>query len=269
MARAAWLGYITLGQLAVPVRLYTGVQSQTPRFVQLHEADGSPVERTLHCRAEGRPIDSSEVIRAVEYAPGEYMTLTERDLAVAEPGLMKRIVVRQFCAGDAVAPVYYERPFYIVPGKGGERAYALLRDVLVRLHTIAIAEFVIYRREHLAAIGVHGDLLVLHQLRFAADLVPRGSLKVPALPRPSPMEIEALSAVVERLSGQFYIEDYHDEYTEQVQALVERKAKGLPAPRRERPAPQATPEDELITALESTLQGSPRPAIGGRRGLDT
>ena len=270
MARAAWQGYVTLGRLAVPVRLYQAVRSRNPRFVQLHETDGSPVERELRCRAEGRPIDSSEVVRAVEYAPGQYITLTDRELAVSESDLMKRITVRQFCPSDAIAPIYFERPFYIVPGKGGERAYALLREVLTRLHTVAVAEFVIYRHEHLAMVGVQGDLLLLQQLRFAADILPRSSLSTPPLPKPSPVEIEALSAVVQTLNGPFYIEDYHDVYTERLQAAVERKAKGLPPPRRERPAPQATPENQLVEALQHTLQESPRPTLQAARdnGID-
>lgn len=251
--KAAWRGYINLGQLGIPVRLYTAVRTAHPRFVLLHETDGSPVERELRCRAEGRKIDSSEVVRAIEYEPGKYIPLTDRELAVAAPQSQKSIVVRQFCDIEAIPSLYVSRPFYVVSTKGGERAYSLLREVLVRQRKMAVTQFVMYSREYLAMLIAHGDLLVLQQIHFASEIVPRSSLQTPPLPRPSPQEVDALSMVVERFSGPFYFQDYHDEYSERVHTLIERKAKGLSPVRREYIAPHATPEAEIVTALQNTL----------------
>ena len=251
--KAAWQGYISLGQLGIPVRLYSAIQSIRPKFVQLHESDGSPVERELQCRAEHRKIDSSEVVRAVEVEPGRYITLTDRELEVSVKSPVKSIVVQQFCEPAVVSSLYIDKPYYAVPSGGGERAYALLREVLVRRHKVAIAGFVIRTQEHIAMIGTFGDVLLLQQLRFSAEIVPRQSLQTPALPKPTPAEIDALSAVVDRFSGPLYLEDYHDEYSESVKDLVERKAKGLPARRQERIAPHATPESEIMEAIHETL----------------
>lgn len=251
--RAAWQGYITLGRLGIPVRLYTATQSIRPQFVQLHESDGSPVERELRCRVEQRKIDASEVIRAIEYEPGKYITLTDNELTTTSDVATKTIAVQQFCEVEAIPSIYIAKPFYIVPSKGGERAYALLREVLARQHKAALAQFVIYAQQHIAMLAVHGDLLLLQQLHFAAEIIPRSSIKVPPLPRPTPAELEALSTVVERFSGSLYLEDYHDTYSEQVQELVDRKARGLPSARSERIAPHATRDTEIIAALQDTL----------------
>lgn len=250
--RAAWQGYIALGQLGIPVRLYAATQSIRPRFVQLHETDGSPVERELKCRAEDRAIDPGEVIRAVEYEPGRYIALTDRELATTSEAV-KTISIQQFCEPHAIPAIHHDKAYYVVPTRGGERAYALLREVLARRAVAAIAQFVIYTKEHIAALGVHGDMLLLYQLRYAAEIVPRSSVKVPALPKPSPSEVDALGAVVDRLNGPFYINDYHDEHAERVQELIERKAKGLSAPRRESVAPHATPEDDIASTLRAML----------------
>lgn len=251
--KASWQGYIALGRLGIPVRLYTAAQSIQPKFVQLHRTDHSPVQRVLECKAEQRPISIDDVVRGVEYEPGRYIALSERELERTSPLPVKTIVITQFSDLDAVQPQYYEKPYYIVPSSGGERAYALMREVFVRTHMMAIAQVVLYNKEHIAALRVEGDLLLLLVLRFAGELVPREHIRTPPLAKPSPAEVEALRAVVERFSGQFYIQDYHDERAEYIHDLVERKAKGLPLPRAERPKPQATPESGIIPALKDTL----------------
>lgn len=254
MTRAAWKGYISLGQLGIPVRLYSGARSIRPHLFQLHESDGSPVERQLRCSAEQREISPSEIIRAVETEPGKYLTLTDQELEAAASDTPKSIAVRQFSDMAAIPPHHFDKTFYIVPTRGGERAYALLREVLGRTKKVAIAHFSIYGREHLAALGVAGDLLMLYQLRYAAEIVPRSSLKTPSLPRPTPKEIATLSAVVDRFSGPLYLEDYHDEYADHLAELVERKTRGLPSSKSEHPEPHATGDKELITVLEDVLQ---------------
>ncbi len=253
MARAVWQGYIVLGQLGIPVRLYSGLKSREPRFVQLHESDGSPVERQLRCKAEQREIPPSEVIRAVEISPGQYVTLSEQELRITTGSSFKSLAIQQFCESDAIATIYYERPFYSVAAKGGERAYALLREVLDRTKKQAVVTYTMYNREHIGTLQVHEDLLLVQQLRYAAEISPRDHLKTPTLPKSSPMEIEALSNVVDRFSGPLHLADYHDGQAERLQQLVERKAKGLRAPREERIAPHATPEARILNALQSTL----------------
>jgi len=253
MARAAWQGYITLGQLGIPVRLYSATQVVRPRFMHLHEKDSSPVERVLQCREEHREIPISEVIRAVEHEPGRYIALTDRELEQTAARRMKAIDVKQFCDVSAIPAMYFEKPYYVSPSRGGERAYALTREVFARTGKIAVTQFAIYNQEHIAALMVEGDLLVLNQLRFAAEIVPRDQVMTPPLPKPSPSEVDALTNVVERFSGPFYAHDYHDEYAEHLSELIERKAKGLPASRAERPAPQATPEEQIESTLRDTL----------------
>lgn len=256
--KALWRGYITLGQLGIPVRLYSATQSIRPHFVYLHEKDSSPVTRNLKCEKEDKEIPFGETIRAVEAEPGRFIAFTEQELERASGQEVKTFDVKQFCEPKAIDTVYFEKPYFITPTKGGERAYALLREVLARTDKLAVVQGIIYGNEHIAAIGVRGDLLLLNQLRFEAELTPRSNLKTPPLPKPHPNEIEALEAVVERFSGSFYIEDYHDEYSECVRELVERKAKGLPdSSRRERPDAHATPEDEIVNALASTLNNQP------------
>lgn len=216
------------------------------------------MERVLICQAEGKEIKNQDTIRGIEHEPGRYITFTPRELersGVDEAA--KTIDVRQFCELEDIDAAYFERPYYIVPNKGGERAYALLRDALSRNRKLAVARFVIYNKERIAVIGLRGDILVLNQLRFAAELVPRSDIKTPPLPKPSPREIDALTAVIDRYSGRLHIEDYHDEQSERIEQLLERKVKGLPPPRESRLEPETTEESELLPVLRQTLEGLP------------
>lgn len=252
--RASWQGFITIGQLGVPVRLYSASRSARPRFVQLSEKDGKPVQRVLRSSVTHKEVKPDEVIRAVEFEPGNFVTLTDQELERADTPHLKTIDVKQFCDPSDINPIHYEKPYYITPGAGGERAYALLREALVRSGKLAITQFVIAGKEHIGALGVAGDLLVLHQLRFADEVVPRSDIKTRPLPKSDPAEVDALQQLIERFSGPFYVNDYHDEHAEYIQELVERKAKGLPMPRRERPSPQATPDDQIQAAITRMLK---------------
>jgi DNA end-binding protein Ku len=261
--RASWQGYIALGQLGIPARLYSATKQSGPRFVQLHEKDSAPVERVLKCRAENQEISHKEIVRAVEYEPGHYITLTGRELERTTSSSTKTIDVKQFCGSSDIDPIFYEKPYYVAPSRGGERAYALLREALTLSNKIMIVQYALSGREHIGAIGLHKDILVLHQLRYSEEILPRSDIKTRALPRPSPTEVKTLHSVIDHFSGPFYIEDYHDDYTEQISTLVERKIKGLPPPRREAVSANATPEEDIVSALQNTLNSGEQELTSG------
>jgi DNA end-binding protein Ku len=242
-----------LGQLGIPARLYSATKQSGPKFVQLHEKDSSPVERVLKCSAENHEISHKEIVRAIEYQPGRFITLTGRELERDLSSATKTIDVKQFCDINDIDPIFYEKPYYIAPSKGGERAYALLREALTLSNKVMIAQYAVSGRDHIGAIGLHRDILVLHQLRYSDEILPRAEIKTRALPRPSPTEVNTLKSVIGHYSGPFYIEDYHDDYAEKINTLIERKVKGLPPPRREQISANATPEEEIVNALQNTL----------------
>lgn len=250
--RALWKGLIALGQLGIPVRLYSATQRTLPTLHVVHETDNSPVERVLFCAREGKQISHDQTIRAAE-VNGAYITITNRELESTIDRPAKSIAVQQFCNLADIPPQYFEKPYYAVPARGGERAYALLRDALVRSDKVALAQFMIHGADHIGMLAPARDILMLHQLRFATDIVPRSSLKTPQLPRSNPNELEVLCSVIDRFAGPVFIEDYHDEHAEALAALIDRKARGLKPARPERIEAHATPEADIIPTLERTL----------------
>lgn len=251
--KALWKGYIVLGQLGIPVRLYSATQKSGVTFVQLHEKDSSPVERPLFCKAEHKEIPASEIIRGVEYEPGKFISFTEQELERTSRSEFKAITIRQFCKPEQIPTSYYEKPYYLTPTTGGERGYALIREGLLRSNAAAIGRYYLYGSDHIGAIKVVEDILVLYQLRFTDELIPRNSIQTPPLTRPSPAEIDMMQAVIERYGGPLHLNDYHDEYTEYVSLLTDRKIKGLPLPRQEQTPAHATPDDKIQDALVHAL----------------
>jgi DNA end-binding protein Ku len=159
------------------------------------------------------------------------------------------VAVRQFCAPAQLALAHFEKPYYVVPTRGGERAYVLLREGLARTSMMAVGQFYFYGSAYVGALEAKEDVLLLYRLRFTDELVPRASIKTLPLPGVHPAELDMMQNVIERYSGPVHLSDYHNEYQEYVQALCERKAKGLPLPRPERPATDATPEAEIPAIL--------------------
>lgn len=254
--KATWNGYVLLGHLGFPVQLYSATKTARPRFTQLHEHDLSPIELVPYCRAEHKEIPASKIVRGVKQKNGEYLVLSNEELEHATDLPPKTIQIQQFCNLADIDPIYYQKPYYLVPNTGGERAYALIREVLAREQKVAVAQFVLLGKEHIAAIRAYDSVLVLHQLHFAQELVPRSDLTTPPLQKPSLLELEAGTDLVHRLTGPFFAEDYHDTQADHINALIERKAKGLPAPRKK--TPTTTDEQDITKALRDSLEEPPR-----------
>jgi DNA end-binding protein Ku len=247
--KSVWKGYIQLGQLGVPVRLFTATQDPGVKFVQLHETDSSPVERPLFCKKERKEIPVSETIRGVEVEPGKYITFTDQELERNDQSAAKAIEITQFCEQAQIAPAYYEKPYYIVPTRGGEYGYALLREGLARTATSALGRFYYYGNDYLGMIETSEDILMLHHLRYADEIIPRTDAPMLPLPRVQPAEIESLSAIIQRYAAPVHLRDYHNQHEERIKLLCERKAKGLPMPKPERVPPGTTQPEELLGIL--------------------
>jgi DNA end-binding protein Ku len=252
--QATWRGYISLGMVGFPVQLFNATTQARPKFTQLHKKDLSPIERVAFCREENKEISSSDIVRGVKKGDS-FVPVTNQELERVAGPRLQTIEIRQFCLQNEIDIAYYNRPYYIVPGDGGMRAYTLIREALLKTKKVAVSQLVLHGKEYVAVIRPLRGILMLHLLRFAAELVPRTDIKTPPLDKPTPQELEAGVALVERFSSPFFIEDFKDTETEQMRELVDRKVKGLPPPKRAVAAPVATEDDELLDALTSTLEG--------------
>src|SRR6187455_2694222 len=180
MPRAIWKGSISFGLVNIPIELHTAVRNHRPRFRMLHAKDKSPVKFERVCIRDGRPVAWDDLVKGFEYQKGRFVVLTKDDFETAALEKTRTVDIIDFVKSEEIDDRYFETPYYLVPAKGGERAYALLRDAIRESGRIGIAKFILREAQHLAAVEVIEHAIVLSVMRFADELVDAGQFEFPA-----------------------------------------------------------------------------------------
>jgi DNA end-binding protein Ku len=254
-ARSLWNGTIVFGAVTVPIKLHAAVESRTVHFHEVHLADGARIEHRRFCSKEEREVPKDEVVRGYEIREGEYVVV-DKDEVDAAAGTRSRIIeVEHFVDVEQIDPAFYDHPYLLGAGTGGADAYRLLHDAMERTSRAAIGRFTFHNREYLAAIRPYEDVLVLHTLRFADELVAADELELPDAGRePDDREVKMAAQLVESLHEDFDPSRYRDEYRELVLQAIEAKAKGEELP--SGAPPDRGDSDDLLAALQASLKGS-------------
>ena len=256
MPRAIWSGSISFGLLNVPVKLYSAVSKKSVSFRELRESDGSRVRHKRVAEADGEEVDYQEMVKGYEIAPDQYVVITKEELEEMNPKKTRAIEILDFVDLDAIDPIYFDHPYYLGPDKGAERAYDLLTRAMGESNKVAIARFVLRNRESLAAIRPMDGVLTMATMRFADEVVSPGEISEilgEEVDKPQKRELEMAQALIDSLTSEFDPGQYHDEYREQLLALIERKAKGESIVAAETDEVEPTKAPDLMAALEESL----------------
>ena len=255
MARAIWSGSISFGLLNVPVKLYSAVARRNIALREIRASDSARIKHRRIAEGTDEEVPYDEIIKAYELTPGQYVPLTKDEMAALAPEKTRAIEVQDFVDLDEIDPMYFDSPYYLGPADGAEKAYSLLAKAMAASGKVAIARFVLRNKEHLAAIRSNGEVLTLTTMRFADEVVPAKELEI--LPekaqKPAKREQEMAEQLIESLSTDFDPSAYHDEYREQLLALIERKAEGKEIVASDVEAPKATKAPDLMAALEESI----------------
>src|SRR5262245_29301152 len=171
-SRGLWNGAISFSLIHIPVSLHTGSRSSTVDLDLLDKRDFAPVGYQRYNKSTGKVVDWNDVVKGYEYEKGEYVVLTDEDFRRANVEASRTIDIQTFVARDAIAPYYFDTPYFLVPDKGGERVYALLREALEQSQKLAVATFVLRSRQHVAALMPVDKSIVLNTLRYAEEIQP-------------------------------------------------------------------------------------------------
>jgi DNA end-binding protein Ku len=256
MARAIWNGAISFGLVTIPVQLVSAVRSQRPRFHMLHAKDESPVHYQRVCEREAKPVPWDQIVKGYEYEKGEYAVLDKEDFKKAALEKTDTIDVLSFVPASAIDPRFYETPYYIAPGKGADRAYALLRETIRKSGKVGIAQLILRQSQHLAALSVKDEIFVLTLLRLADDLAETDSIKAPSAKGLRDSELKLAERLVDGLSGSWKPEEYKDQYAANLSAIIAAKIKGKGAKPRLGAIGAGAPKGEvadLMTRLRESL----------------
>lgn len=221
-----WKGAISFGLVNIPIRVESATRDRTPRFRQLHGKDNSPIKTVRICQAEDEPVEYKELVKGYEYEPGHFVILEDEDFEQVALQVTRTIDIMDFVNESEIDSRYFEKPYYLSVQPGGEKAYALLRRVMQEAGKVAVAKVVFRNREHLAAVKVQGDVLVLDLMRFHDELVPLEAAEAPEEKELSDKEVEMARQLVEQLTTEFDPEAYKDEYTQKLLERIEAKIEG-------------------------------------------
>ena len=262
MPSTIWTGSISFGLVNIPVSLVTAEQRDDLDFTLLDKRDTSPIGYQKISKRTGKPVPADRIVRGVEQANGRYVVVSDADLRRASPERTQRIDILAFVDASAISPLFFDRPYYLEPARGGERGYALFREALRRSEKVAVASVVVKTRQHLAAVIVHDRVLVLDVLRYAAELRDPSRLRVPGTAlktlRISDRELKMAERLVAEMTEDWDPRQYHDEYRDELLAFIKKRSRagkvtGAPGTEEEPATPKRADIIDIAELLKRSL----------------
>ena len=226
MARPIWRGSLSFGLVAIPVQLHTAVRENRPRFRMLHAKDKSPIKYERVCQRDGTPVAWEDLVKGFEYQKGRFVVLTKEDFKAAAVEKDRRVQVSDFVPAEAIDDRYFDQPYYLLPDKGGEHAYAVFHQALKETGRIGVGKVVLRERQHLVAIESIENRLVLTMLRFANEVVDAPEIADVDRVKVAPKELKLAADLIEALAADWKPEQYKDDYQENLQEVINSKLKG-------------------------------------------
>jgi DNA end-binding protein Ku len=264
--RPLWSGSLTFGLVNIPVKLYSAVRAtERVSFRQLSKKDLSPIRYERVSEKSGEQVAWKDIIKGYEYTKGKFVAVTDEELKAAAIDASKTIEILDFAKSDEIDPRYFETPYYVVPGKGGDKAYALLREAIDATASVGIGKISMRSNStvHLAGVKAVGDALVLETMRFAHELVPPSEFTFPGKSAVRPQELEMARMLVENLSRPFDASRYPDEYHANLMKIIRAKMKGKKLHVAEPEDRERTQVVDLVARLQESL------ALGKKRDAKT
>jgi DNA end-binding protein Ku len=254
MPRALWKGAISFGLVNVPVELLPGEKrSGEIHFTMLDKRDMAPVGYQRVNKSSGKTVAWKDIVKGYEYEDERYVVLSDEDFRRANVQASKTVEILAFVDRADIPPQHFSTPYYLVPGKRGEKAYALLRDTLAKTGKVGVATFVIRTKQHLAALMPEGDLLQLITLRYVDELREPDDIEVPSA-KVTAKELELAKRLVEDMSDKWQPKKFHDTYREDILARVKEKVKAGQTEEITQAGKETRPKAEVIDLMAALKQ---------------
>jgi DNA end-binding protein Ku len=260
MARAIWKGSISFGLVNIPIGLYPATRREELKFRLLRKTDLSPVNYKRVAEKDGKEVSWDQIVKGYEYEKGKYVVLREEDFQRVDLEATQTVDIQDFVELDEIDPMYFYKPYYLEPQKGGDKAYALLRDALKDSKKVGVAKVVIKTRQYLAGVKPEDDALVLELMHFADELADPAKLDVPKKVEVGKRELHMAKSLIDSMSSKWNPEKYKDDYREALMEVIEEKveAGGKEIEEKPKKAPKPTKVIDLVSVLQKSLEQTGR-----------
>jgi DNA end-binding protein Ku len=261
--RAIWKGSISFGLVNIPIALYPATRKEDLKFRLLRAKDLSPVNYKRVAEKDGREVPWDEIVKGYEYEKGKFVVLNEKDFQRVDLEATQTVDIKDFVDLDEIDPMYFYKPYYLEPQKGGDKAYALLREALADGKKVGIAKVVIKTRQYLAGVKALKHALVLELMHFAEELADAEKLHVPKKTEVGKREKEMAEALVKSMTSKWDPEKYKDDYRDALMEVIEEKVESGGKEIEEKPK-EKKPSTKVID-LVAVLQESLKAQGGGKK----
>jgi len=256
MARAIWKGSISFGLVNIPIALYPATRREELKFRLLRKADLSPVNYKRVAEKDGKEVPWNEIVKGYEYEKGKYVVLRDDDFQRVDLEATQTVDIQDFVDLEEIDPMFFYKPYYLEPQKGGDKAYALLRDALKDTNKVGVAKVVIKTRQYLAGVKPEDGALVLELMHFADELADPEKLHVPKKLEVGKREMNMAKSLIGSMTSKWQPEKYKDDYREALMEVIEEKveAGGKETEEKRRKAPTPTKIIDLVSVLQKSLE---------------
>lgn len=255
MPRAIWSGAISFGLVNIPIKLVTAVSKKNVGFRELRREDGARIRHKKVAGEDDTPVTSADLVKGYEISPDKYVVIDPAELKGLNPKASRTIEIEDFVDLADIDPIYFDSPYYLVPGDTAAKPYKLLHTAMTQSGKAGIARFVLRTKQYLAVMRPIGDAIGVSTMVYSDEVVPTSQLD--GLPGEdveiTDRELAMAEQLIESLSAKWEPEKYRDTYREEVLAMIERKAEGqevIMAPESEQESGDVV---DLMAALEASL----------------
>ena len=261
--RAIWKGSISFGLVNIPIALYPATRREELKFRLLRGSDLSPVNYKRVAEKDGKEVAWDQIVKGYEYEKGKFIVLDEKDFQRVDLEATQTVDIQDFVDVAEIDPMYFYKPYYLEPQKGGDKAYVLLRDVLAKTDKVGIAKVIIKTRQYLAGVKALKHTLVLELMHFAQELSDSDKLNVPIKMEPGKRETDMARALVESMSSEWDPKKYKDDYREALLEVIEEKVESGGKEIEAKPKEKKT--SSKVIDLVAVLQESLAKSEGGKK----
>lgn len=254
--RALWEGAISFGLIHIPVKLYTASQDHPLKFHMMRKGDHCQVGYVRVCKSTGEEVAWDKIEKGYEYEKGDFVILHDEDFAKADAKKSEVIEIEDFVDEKEIDPKYYEKPYYVGPEHKSDKVYKLLVEAMKKSGKIGIGTFVMRNKEQLIALKAEKDVLVINILRYDDQIKKPDEDILPKNSELSEKELLMAIELIDKMSGHFKPQKYHDDYNEKLEKIIEAKAKGKKVPVKKFKALKSTEVSDLMATLKASLQST-------------
>lgn len=268
--RSIWKGAVSFGLVNIPVKLYPATEEKGIKFHFLHEECRTPIQYQRRCPTCEREVKNEEIVRGYEFEKGRHVIISGQDMEELAPETTRTIDIIDFVNLAEIDPVFFSKSYFLAPGDGGQKAYALLEKAMSDTGRIAVAQFTLRTKESLAAVRVRDGVLMLETMFYpdeirSRDLIPEMGFTVKLQDK----EVNMAVSLVENLTAPFEPEKYTSGYRRALREMIEARIAGeeVTAPARPHPEKVVDLMEALRASLEQTEKGKPgkKPAVKKRK----